>query len=170
MSLDRWLIRQISSADFGTFRQIRLEALQTEPHFFASTYDEWSTFPDAEWQARMNIPIFVAFAAGKPVGLMGLKRSTPPKMRHRASLVMVYVGKSFRGSGLAAGLLQAVESYASLERISQIELVVREDNEAARRFYNGRGFVEVGSTPNGFRDGDESFREILMTKLLEQPQ
>lgn len=149
MSHDRWLIRQVSQ-HFDAFRQVRLEALQTEPHSFASTYDEWSTFSDAEWQKRMSIPIFVAFAAGQPVGLMGLKRSEPPKMRHRASLVMVYVRKSFRGSGLAAGLLQAVEAYASIEQISQIELVVREDNEAARRFYHSRGFDEVGSIPQWF--------------------
>ncbi|WP_405049480.1 GNAT family N-acetyltransferase [Rhizobium sp. BIGb0125] len=66
--------------------------------------------------------------------------------------------------------LQAVEAYARTEDISQIELVVREDNGPARRFYRKRGFAEVGFIPDGFREDDNRFHEILMTRSLEQPQ
>jgi ribosomal protein S18 acetylase RimI-like enzyme len=118
----------------------------------------------------MDIAIFVAFAQDVPAGLMGLKRSQPAKMRHRATLVMVYVREFLRGSGLASALLQAVEAYARTENISQIELVVREDNEAARRFYRKRGFAEVGFIPDGFRDHDNRFHEVLMTRSLEEPE
>lgn len=75
MPKDSWMIRKVSLQDLDAFRQIRLEALQREPHSFASTYDEWSAFEDVEWRKRMDIAIFVAFAQGVPVGLMGLKRS-----------------------------------------------------------------------------------------------
>ena len=170
MPKDSWMIRKVSLQDLDAFRQIRLEALQRAPHSFASTYDEWSAFEDVEWRKRMDIAIFVAFAQGVPVGLMGLKRSQPAKMRHRATLVMVYVRQSLRGSGLASALLQAVEAYARTEDISQIELVLREDNEPARRFYRKRGFAEVGFIPDGFREYDNRFHEILMTRSLEQPQ
>ncbi|MDO5898198.1 GNAT family N-acetyltransferase [Agrobacterium sp. Azo12] len=123
-----------------------------------------------EFFERTASGLEIAFAQDVPAGLMGLKRSQPAMMRHRATLVMVYVRQSLRGSGLASALLQAVEAYARTEDISQIELVLREDNEPARRFYRKRGFAEVGFIPDGFRENDNRFHEILMTRSLEQPQ
>ncbi|WKL23716.1 GNAT family N-acetyltransferase (plasmid) [Agrobacterium tumefaciens] len=160
------LIRQISLADIEDFRRIRLESLQREPDAFASTFEEWSAFADVDWRQRMDRPMFVAFDTNEPVGLMSLKRFEQPKMRHRAVLGMVYVRKSFRGSGVSTSLLDAAFKYAGAEQISQIELAVREDNRSALNFYRNQGFQEVGSIPNGFVDGDEGFHEVLMVRLL----
>ncbi|MCS4245449.1 hypothetical protein M2418_004997 [Rhizobium sp. BIGb0125] len=55
-----------------------------------------------EFFERTASGLEIAFAQDVPACLMGLKRSQPAKMRHRATLVMVYVRQSLRGSGLAS--------------------------------------------------------------------
>lgn len=166
MAQTTWQIRRISTAEMNVFRQIRLEALRCEPEVFASVYTDWLKFSDAEWNARMNIPIFVAFVEDKPVGLMALKRLTPPKMMHRATLMMVYINRRFRGSGLAAMLLDAVVSFAENNGITQIELGVRADNASAIRFYLSSGFIRVGDVLHGYADARGIFDEMLMIRQL----
>jgi ribosomal protein S18 acetylase RimI-like enzyme len=160
-------IRRISKAEMNVFRQIRLEALRCEPDAFASIYEDWLKFSDAEWRAEMNISIFVAFVDGKPAGLMGLRQLSPAKMMHRATLTMVYVGLSFRGSGLARELLDAVIGYAESKGIAQIELGVRADKERAVRFYQRAGFVAIGNVPDGYADTGDVFDETLMVLRIK---
>lgn len=166
MAQARWQIRQVSTAEMDLFRQIRLEALQCEPDAFASVHADWLKFSNEEWNARMNIPIFVAFVEDKPIGLMALKQFTPSKMMHRATLTMVYVNKSFRGSGLAGQLLEAVIIYAKSKKIAQIELGVRGDRKPAIRFYTSAAFSEIGNVPNGYVDSNSAFDEVLMVRQL----
>jgi ribosomal protein S18 acetylase RimI-like enzyme len=161
-----WQIRKISDGEVDLFRQIRLEALKNEPNAFASRYEDWDRFPDAEWRKRMTIPIFVAFAEKQPVGLMALKQLQPPKMKHRAKLEMVYVLKRFRGAGLAGELLCEVVRYAEQHGMKQIELGVREDRAGSIRFYRRAGFVEIGTVPQGYLEDGVAFKEILMVKRL----
>jgi ribosomal protein S18 acetylase RimI-like enzyme len=166
MTHDKWFIRKISPDDIEFFRSIRLEALRAEPDAFASSADEWNAFTVSEWLQRMKFPTFVAFVDNEPVGLMGLIRHDPKKMRHRAKLVMVYVRNTFRGSGLADALLEHVFDYARQEQIIQIELVVRSDNLPAIRFYSKRRFSKIGAVPDGFLDERQSSAETIMVKQL----
>jgi ribosomal protein S18 acetylase RimI-like enzyme len=167
MTEARCHVRRISTEELDIFRRIRLEALQCEPDAFASTYEDWLKFSDAEWRAQMIDPIFVAFDDGQPVGLMGLKRLVPRKMSHRATLIMVYLRKEFRGRGLARELLETVVAHATSENIVQIELGVRADRARAIRFYNNVGFTMIGCIPRGYLDTLTGFDEILMIQELE---
>lgn len=166
MARTDWMIRRISTTELEAFRRIRLEALRCEPDAFASSYAQWCNFLTADWNARMSDPIFVAFIGHEPIALMALKPLEPAKMAHRATLAMVYVNKSFRGSGLARAMLEAVTGYAVSKRITQIELGVRADREQAIRFYKGVGFHEIGRVPHGHTDARGEFDEILMALRL----
>lgn len=167
METASWQIRTISPREVDVFRQIRLEALKSEPGAFASVYEDWVRLSDAEWRERMNIPIFVAFSERRPVGLVALKQLQQPKMMHRATLTMVYVNKSFRGSGLASALLNTTKRYAEENGIRQIELGARADRAAAIRFYQRAGFNEIGTVPQGYLEDGLEFDEILMVKRLD---
>ncbi|WP_107677859.1 GNAT family N-acetyltransferase [Agrobacterium sp. LAD9] len=166
MERARWQIRKISDGEADVFRRIRLEALKMEPNAFASVYEDWASFPDTEWRKRMTIPIFVAFVESQPIGLMALKQLEPARMRHRAKLEMVYVNKGYRGAGLSDLLLCEVVRYAEQHGIRQIELGVREDRAGAIRFYRSAGFTDIGTVPQGYREKDVHFKEILMVKQL----
>lgn len=158
-------VRHIGPEDMWAFKQLRLEALQVEPHAFASTYKDWVTLPDSVWIERLTeSPVFVAFRGGVPVGLMGLLRERPSKMAHRASLIMVYVQPQERGAGVAAQLLAAADQHAATIGITQIELNASAENPGAIRFYEREGFVEYGRLPAGFVHEGRGIDDVLMVR------
>ncbi|MGV1776525.1 N-acetyltransferase family protein [Agrobacterium fabrum] len=163
-------IKRIEAADVDAFRRIRLEALRSEPSFYASSYEDWAALSVEEWKQRLNDPVFVAFQDDEPVGIIGLLRQRASKMAHRATIIMVYVCKSLRGTGLAGNLLGAATDYARDLGILQLELAVTAENPAAIRFYQREGFIEVGRIPGGFlHDGREIDDVMMVRRLICQP-
>lgn len=161
-------IVKLTANDVDVFRQMRLEALQKEPMAFASSYDDWVALPQAVWINRMTEdPVFVAFRQGAPVGMMGLLRERPSKMAHRASLIMVYVRDTERGSGAATALLASADHYAGENGISQLELSASAQNPTALRFYQREGFVEIGRIPAGFRHAGKDIDDVLMMRPVK---
>lgn len=160
------IIRRLETADIQIFQTLRLEALRLEPASYASSYDDWAALSPDEWRQRLNDPVFAAFVDAQPAGLMGLLRQRGSKMAHRATIVMVYVRKDFRGTGLAARLLDAVSAHASGNGIRQLELTVSAENPAAERFYAREGFFETGRIPGGAIEDGREVDDILMAKRL----
>ena len=159
-------IRRIEAAEVDAFKRIRLEALGSEPSAYASSYDDWATLPDEEWRRRLNDPVFVAFQNGEPVGIIGLLRQGAAKMAHRATIIMVYVRKSLRGTGLARALLSVVAEYARDIGIRQLELTVSAENPVAIRFYQREGFIEVGRIPGGFLQEGREINDVIMARRI----
>ncbi|MGO6747601.1 N-acetyltransferase family protein [Rhizobium ruizarguesonis] len=166
MAAERISIRRICPGEIDVFRRIRLEALRREPSSFASRYEDWVVLPEEEWRQRLNSPVFVAFSNSEPVGIMGLQRFRPKKMDHRATLVMVYVRESFRGTGLTGDLLAAIVDFAKDEGILQLELEVSAENPGAIRFYQREGFAEVGRIPGGLLEGSKEVDDLVMVRRL----
>lgn len=162
-------IRRVSEADVEAFKQIRLEALRLEPANFASSFEDWVQLSDDEWVVRMSQPVLIAFQNDAPVGLMGLLRQSASRMRHRASVVMVYVQKSLRGTTTASGLLKALCAEAWAEGIRQLELNVSSENPAAIRFYEREGFFQIGRIPAGFIEDGREVDDLIMARRLNGP-
>lgn len=159
-------IRQLNKNDLGVLKAIRMEGLRLEPAAFASSLEDWASLSDDEWAARLELPIFVAFQAEEPVGIMGLQRQQSRKMQHRATLIMVYLRSSARGKGFADGLLTAITKFALENGISQIELNVSSKNDRAIRFYGRSGFRKIGLIPAGMRHEGEEIDEVIMARRL----
>lgn len=160
-------VRLLGPGDVDVFRQIRLEALGVAPEAFASTKQDWESLPDEEWRRRLTgNPVFAAFRAGRPVGIMGLMRQGSSKMAHRANLVMVYVRESERGTGAAKAMLDAALDHAKRSGIRQVELAANAENKAALGFYRREGFREIGTIPAGFIHEGEEVDEVLMVRRL----
>lgn len=159
-------IRRIGADDMEAFRRIRLEALGEEPSAYASSYQDWAVLSDDEWRNRMSEPVFVAFLGDEPVGLAGLMRQRPSKMAHRASIVMVYVRKSQRGTGVADHLIEAVIDEARDMGIVQLELSVAADNRPAVRFYERMGFVTIGRIPGALLHDGREMDDLMMARRI----
>ncbi|PDT83751.1 GNAT family N-acetyltransferase [Sinorhizobium sp. BJ1] len=160
-------IRLLGPEDVETFRRIRIEALRAEPDSFASSAEDWESLPDDEWRRRLtDNPVFVAFRANDPVGIMGLLRQHASKMAHRATVVMVYVHRSLRGSGVARLLLAALIDYARNEGIRQLELSVSAENAAAIAFYHRERFEAVGRIPGGCIRNGREVDDIIMVRRI----
>ncbi|MGR9373232.1 N-acetyltransferase family protein [Rhizobium leguminosarum] len=159
-------IRHIQADEVEAFRRIRLEALRTEPSLFASRYEDWEALSLEEWRNRLNEPVFIAFQDGEPVGITGLLRQRSSKMVHRATIIMVYVRRSLRGTGLAARLLSAAAHHARDIGILQLELFVSAENPAAIRFYQREGFSEIGRIPGGVLEEGREIDDVMMARRL----
>ena len=160
-------IRLLTPEDVEIFRRIRLEALRVEPSAFASRVEDWEALSTEEWRRRLTeTSVFVAFRDDEPVGIMGLMRQRSTKMAHRATIIMVYVRKTFRGAGIAAGLLEMATNHARDIGIRQLELAVTAENPAAYRFYEREGFAEIGRVPGGFLHDGREIDEILMARRI----
>ena len=160
------IIRRLSADELELYRAIRLEALRSEPSSFATTIEDWLRLSPEGWRAKMASAVFVAFEGNEPVGMMGLSRLTPSRMKHRARLVGVYLRKSLRGSGIAADLLDAVCDHAKSIGIQQLELAVSVKAAPALRFYERHSFEAVGRIPNALRDEGEILDELIMIRRL----
>ncbi|RFB91436.1 GNAT family N-acetyltransferase [Rhizobium leguminosarum bv. trifolii] len=159
-------IRHIQAGEVEAFRRIRLEALRTEPSSFASRYEDWAALSLEEWRSRLSEPVFIAFQDNEPVGIMGLLRQRSSKMAHRATIIMVYIGRSLRGTGLAGRLLNVVSDHARHIGIRQLELFVSAENPAAIRFYQRQGFSEVGRIPAGVLEEGREIDDVIMARRL----
>ncbi|PKR89185.1 GNAT family N-acetyltransferase [Pleomorphomonas diazotrophica] len=159
-------IRRIGADDVEAFRRIRLEALREEPSAYASSYEDWAGLTDEEWRNRMSEPVVVAFRGDEPVGLMGLMRQRSSKMLHRASIVMVYVRKSQRGTGVADNLIEAIIEEARAMGIVQLELAVTADNRPAVRFYERMGFVPIGRVPGALMHEGRELDDLMMARRI----
>ncbi len=134
-------------------KQLRLEALQTEPTAFASSYDDELAFPDEVWIARSNSACerdgnmaFFAEVDGELVGMAGAHWSSKAKLRHVAQVYGVYTAPAQRGKGVALRLMRRL--LAELRSMGQIEkasLMVYTEALAAIRLYEKLGFAIVGT-------------------------
>ena len=159
-------IRLVGPDDVEAFRQIRLEALRTNPSAFASRYEDWEVLSLEEWRNRLSEPVFIAFQDGQPVGIMGLFRQRSSKMAHRATIVMVYVRAGLRGTGLAVRLLEAISDHARSIGLRQLELFVNAENPAAMRFYQRQGFAEIGRVPGAVLEDGREIDDVMMARRL----
>lgn len=161
------IIKLLTPEDGEIFKQIRLEALRSDPAAFASRAEDWEILSLDEWSNRLTeMPVFVAFQQDEPVAIMGLMWQKPSKMVHRATLIMVYVRPSQRGTGIARKLLEQVTNHAAAHGIRQIELAVNAKNPAARRFYEREGFVEIGRIPSAFLYDGVEVDEVMMFRRI----
>jgi GNAT superfamily N-acetyltransferase len=161
------MIRILGAEDVEAFKRIRLEALRLEPSAFASSFDEWAKLPDDEWRRRLLAdPVFLAFDGDEPVAIMGLLRQRAGKMAHRATIIMVYVCREKRGTGLARGLLDHVVDYARQHGIRQLELTASAENPAAINFYRNAGFAQAGLIPGGVLEGDREVDDVIMVRRI----
>lgn len=161
------MIRLLGGDDVDIFRRVRLEALRAEPASYASRIEDWENLPEGEWLRRLtDNPVFAAFENGEPVGLMGIIRQQSSKMAHRATIVMVYLRRSARGTGLATQLLAAATEHARAGGIRQLELAVSVENPAALRFYEKAGFRQIGRIPGGFLHDGREIDEIMMARRI----
>lgn len=166
---DRPPIRPFALDDAEVYRQLRLRALAAHPEAFGSSVadeEAVSVATVAERLARGDT--FGAFAAAGPVGMAGFFRETGEKRRHRGVMWGVYVDPGHRGAGLAGRLVDHVVAHAA-GQVEMLCLGVAAENGAARRLYEGRGFVAVGVEPHAFKLADRYVDELMMVRFLTEP-
>lgn len=160
--MDDARVVKLEAEDLPIFKAIRMESLKMAPSAFANTFADWSSLSDDEWLDRMKIPVFAMLKGQEPVGITGLMLQCGEKRSHRATIIMVYLRESERGSGLVNDLLQAVMGFAKESGVRQFELNVNHTNARAIRFYERHGFERVGKIPAALIDDGLEVDELIL--------
>lgn len=167
-------LRQLIEADAAAYQVLRLQALREAPTAFGASYEETLAQPLAVTTERLREQASVgdsftlgALDDGRLVGVTTLIRETRIKLRHRATIVAVYVAPATRRRGVGRALLDATIARARrIDGLEQLHLSVVDTNEPARRLYRGLGFTAYGLEPRAIKVGDCYYDEELMVLRL----
>jgi ribosomal protein S18 acetylase RimI-like enzyme len=152
--------------DWPEWRILRLEALQTEPAAFSSTYAESLARPDEYWRQRLGDARrvhFVARVGDRAVGMVGCHLGSDEADASLADVFGMYVSEPYRRLGVGRLLLRTlIEWVLALPEVTAIKLWVGESQRPARHLYESIGFQVVGVEPDP--RGDELIMELRVAR------
>lgn len=147
------------------YRDIRLEALRSEPGAFGSSTEEEEKLTEDDWRERVPNAFF-AVSGGRVVGMIVCVFGERVKTRHVADIFGVYVTAGSRGEGAGTMLLKKALSEAGKRGVIKVRLAVNPRQEAAVRMYERAGFSVVGRARKELKVGRRFYDELYMEKLL----
>jgi RimJ/RimL family protein N-acetyltransferase len=159
-------IRKIPPGEAELFREIRLEALRSNPEAFGASFDVESAKP-VDWFAERlaSFDVFGAFHATDLLGIAGFAIRDSPKLAHKGFLWTMFVRPHARGRGVGRRLVEAVIDRAR-QSVEILQLTLVSENAPARRLYRSLGFVEYGLERRGLKVDGRYYDEVLMVKDL----
>ncbi len=163
-------IKILEPKDAVIYRDIRLDALKSNPEAFSSSYAEEKEYPLENFENRLSFGHFFTFGAfvdDKLSGVVTLIIETKIKTKHRAYIVAMYVNPEMRKSGIGRRLMtEAIQMAKEMKEIKQIYLSVTSSNEPAKNLYKSLGFRTYGIDKNGLRVDGTYYDDELMVLVL----
>lgn len=164
-------INILTESDAKKYQVLRLEALQTNPESFGSTYEKEAQFTVDMVKERIRPAqekfVLGVFEEDSLIGMARFVRETDMKTKHRANIYGMYVASVMRGRGVGKALLLEVIHRAKKEEgLEQIHLQVVSTNLSAKKLYQSLGFKTYGVEPNALKDKGNYYDEELMVLFL----
>ncbi|WP_394616505.1 GNAT family N-acetyltransferase [Lentzea sp. JNUCC 0626] len=131
-------IHQVEPDEWALWRDVRLEALRSDPAEFGSTLAREQAYTEDEWRERAGEGLKLVALDPKPVALVAA--TAKPEGLY---LYSMWVRDSHRGLGVGEALVRTVLTWAAEEGWKVVRLQVWDDNLPARRLYRRLGFVDV---------------------------
>jgi ribosomal protein S18 acetylase RimI-like enzyme len=158
-------VRRVVASEWTRLRELRLQALATDPLAFGSTVDEEARFDETRWRERAERGAtaegsgqWVAESpSGEPIGMIVVAEA-----EGAVNIFSMWVAPSHRGQGIGARLLETGLAWARGRFPGRpVRLDVNPKQAPAVRLYESHGFHPTGrSRPLGHTAG-ESVREML---------
>jgi ribosomal protein S18 acetylase RimI-like enzyme len=133
-----------TTADWATWRDLRLRALADSPSAFGSTLERELALDLSRWVDRLESSDGVSVLAqvdGRPVGMGGGFQDLPGFL-HVAAM---WTDPAYRGRGVGTAVLATIEHWAA-NRGLRLHLDVNVANTGARALYERLGYVGTGET------------------------
>ncbi len=159
-------IRVLTPNDWEQFKQIRLQALQTDPQAFFVTYEKELETSDEEWKNKLQKQTHVyvgAFEGECTVGLAGAFTMDTPQ---EWVLISMYVNPEFRGRDIGGQLIRAIEDIVKEKGATRLSLLVNEHMTSAVRLYEKIGFEIVETVPDQTVGDGSVVNEYRMVKQI----
>ncbi len=116
----------------------------------------------AELSHKCGDLFLIAVRAGSICGYM-VTCMRGQRASDAAEIVSVAVDPACRGRGAASSLMKSTLRRLRLRGVSRLSLMVKVNNETARRFYERHGFRKVRKVAGYYEDGADG---VLMAKEL----
>lgn len=136
--IDGLVIRTLRKDEWPIHKQVRLQALETDPAAFGSTLAQSLLIPDRSWIERTNNHCWIAFVDDHPSGIVRLWVEGEVW-----EIISMWVAPRARGRGVGKGLMRAAMDECR-KHTQTAYLSVIETNEAAMDLYTSLGFVPTG--------------------------
>lgn len=168
----RIMIRILNKHDAENYWELRLQALQTNPEAFATTYEEAIKRKNPIEATAQNLDSENSYTFGafnendKLVGVVTLLLEQLLVFKHKGSIMAMYVDPSKRGQGYAKQLLQEVIAQGKELGLEQLLLTVVSTNDAAKSLYNSLDFRTYGLEKRALKIGDTYSDEEYMVRFL----
>jgi RimJ/RimL family protein N-acetyltransferase len=159
-------VTKLDPSRWQDYRDLRLEALKTEPLAFGSSFEEERFNPETYWRQHIQNVLF-AVSDDKPVGILVYAKNNRAKTKHICGIYGVYLNKDYRGQGIGNKLMDAaLAEIQKLKGILKIELAVNPVQEPAKKLYQKYGFETAGTVKKALYIDGQYYDELLMEKLL----
>ncbi|SDM37245.1 Acetyltransferase (GNAT) family protein [Lentzea albidocapillata subsp. violacea] len=131
-------IHQVMPDEWELWRDIRLDALASDPGEFGSTLAREQAYSEDDWRARAAEGLKLVALGPRPVALVAA--TAKPEGLY---LYSMWVRDSHRGQGVGEALVRTVLTWAAEKGWKVVRLRVWDDNLPARRLYKRLGFVDA---------------------------
>jgi GNAT superfamily N-acetyltransferase len=161
------LVRPLNTNDAQSWATMRTEALQNHPLVFGASMPDDASELIQKFLTRIAEPeavVFGAFSGNSLNGILGIKRESGLKERHKSFIWGMYVSAVKRRQGFGRMLLNAaIQQAGSWPGVDQVYLTVTDAAGDARRLYEDVGFQAWGRAPRALCWNGECVGETHLT-------
>lgn len=159
-------IKKLSADRWKDFRDLRLDALKSDPTAYGSSFEEEENLAETEWRRRIQSTLF-ALSNDELIGMIVYYFDRGLKTRHIANIYGFYVKAGYRGKGVGTKLLERAMSLVQRnKRIVKVNLAVNPGQRIAVEMYRKAGFVVTGRAEKELKVGRRFYGMLFMEKML----
>ena len=168
--MNRVVIKKAALKDWKDYREIRLDALRTNPESFGSSYEEEFDRTESKWKEKLgdkNRAILLALDGEKAIGILIIIFESGIKLAHIANIFSVYVQPNYRGKGISTELMkEALSLIKSRRGTVKINLHVTTNQLPAINLYKKFGFKIAGELRKELKIKANYYNSYIMELFL----
>lgn len=157
------------------YKEIRVEAIKTNPEAFANILQDVLSDPDKKWQGFLELSkkldgelmLFALDDSDQVIGMLGAYWVQKPKLKHIGNVFGVFVKPEFRGKGIGTNMLmELIKELRKVPQLKKLKLEVVADEIPAIKLYKKVGFKEIGiSKEDLFQPETNTYSDLLIMEM-----
>jgi ribosomal protein S18 acetylase RimI-like enzyme len=160
-------IKNLDVKRWKEFKDLRLDALLSEPTAFGRSYEYEEKFKPKIWKDLLKEEKFLfALVDDKVVGMIGYRSSGMEKTKHIAMIIAVYVQKKYRGLRIGYKLYKEILRKIKTKKFKKISIGVNSKQLPALRLYEKFGFEIVGHFKKELKVKNKYYDEYILEKII----
>jgi ribosomal protein S18 acetylase RimI-like enzyme len=160
-------ITKLDPKDWQQFKDIRLQALSSDPDAFESTYTETLALPDDYWMSRLQDTEWICLFAEDHKQIIGMIAAHIKPKDNTANIYSVYLHKAYRGIGIGKKMMHAIlDEVEKHTAIRKVQLSILANNNKLLEYYESLGFIEIAKKEDEIEREDGFVDELILEKFL----